>query len=373
MFKEKVLATLNDRYYFLKNYLHDNLPKIFYRTAFNKKIRRAEYIQHFKLSSDYIDEIVSFWEPYENVNLLWHKAFSAISGIQDPRYIPEDIFYKKIEPTLNRYDLAPAYVDKNMSDKLFHAFKRPQTLLRNMNGLYYDANYKLMDLQEALSFIKSYAKEHKIIMKPSIDSGAGKNVKVLDFRGIKPVIILKKLTKLFKDYDKDFIVQNFLYQHDLFGQMHEESLNTIRLISLRLNGKIHILSRVVRMGNNGSYTDNAKSGSITCGFDEKGYLNSYAVNHWNYEIYEKHPYSHFEFKGKILPSVTESFELVRKAHEQLIYFDLVSWDIAIDRLNEPNLIEIGVNIQDINYHQRTNGPLFGSLTKEVLKKVYGQP
>lgn len=371
MFKEKILTTLNDRYYFLKNYLSDNLPRIFYRTAFNKKISRAEYIQHYELSSEYIDEIVDFWEPYETINLLWHKAFSAISGIQDPRYIPEDIFYKNIEPTLNRYDLAPAYVDKNMTDKLFYAFKRPQTLLRNMNGLYYNADYQPIHLEEALDFIKSYVQEHKVILKPSIDSGAGKNVKILDFRGRNPSVILKKVTKLFKDYDQDFIVQNFLYQHDSFSQMHEESLNTIRLISLRLNGKIHILSRVVRMGNNGSYTDNAKSGSITCGFDEKGYLNPYAVNHWNYEIYKKHPHSHFEFKGKVLPSVAESLDLVKTAHEQLIYFDLVSWDIAIDRLGEPNLIEIGVNIQDINYHQRTNGPLFGALTKEVLSKVYG--
>ena len=373
MFKEKILTTLNDRYYFLKNYLTDNLPKIFYRTAFNKKISQAKYIQHYKLSPDYRSEIITFWEPYDNINLLWHRAFSAISGIQDPRYIPEDIFYKKIEPTLNRYDLAPAYIDKNMTDKIFYAYKRPKTLLRNMNGSYYDADYQLIHLEEALAFIKSYAKENKIILKPSIDSGAGKNIEILDFRGRNPAFILKKLAKLFKDHSQDFIVQNYLYQHDLFSQMHEESLNTIRLISLRLDGKIHILSKVVRMGNDGSYTDNSKSGSITCGFDESGYLDSYAVNHWNYEIYKKHPFSHFEFKGKRLPSISESLDLVKKAHEQLIYFDLVSWDIAIDRLGEPNLIEIGVNIQDINYHQRTNGPLFGALTNEVLKKVYGHP
>src|SRR5699024_3094271 len=184
--------------------------------------------------------------------------------------------------------------------------------------------YQLVNLEETLTFIKSYAKEHKIILKPSIDSGAGKNVRVLDFRGRNPTIILKKIAKLFNDYDKDFIVQNFLYQHDLFSQMHEASLNNVRLISLRLNGKIHMLSRVGRMVNNGSYTDNAKSGSITCGFNEKGYLNAYAVIHWNYEIYKKHPYSHFEFKGKILPGIAESLELVKKAHEQLIYFYLVS-------------------------------------------------
>lgn len=370
MYKERILMTLNDRNYFLKNYLKDNLPKIFYRTAFNKKISQADYIHHYKLTSDYKKEITRYWQPYEKIDLVWHKAFSAISGIQDARYIPEDIFYTKIEPTLNRFDLAPAYVDKNMSDKLFSDFKQPKTILRNMNGSYYDSDYKQLDLEQALVLVQSYSSDYKWVLKPSIDSGAGKNVRILDFRGRNSAEILEKVATLFESYEQDFIVQEFLYQHDLFSQMHKKSLNTIRIISLRLDGKIYILSRVVRMGNDGSYTDNAKSGSITCGFNEKGKLHPYAINHWNYEMYEKHPHSHFTFEGKVLPSVEESYDLVKKAHEKLSYFDLVSWDIAIDRLGEPNLIEIGVNIQDINYHQRTNGPLFGNLTETILKKVY---
>ncbi len=81
------------------------------------------------------------------------------------------------------------------------------------------------------------------------------------------------MEKLFADYKKDFIVQEFLYQHNFFHQMHRDSLNTIRIISLRLNGSIHILSRVVRMGNDGSFTDNAESGCITCGLTKKENFN----------------------------------------------------------------------------------------------------
>jgi len=370
MDKEKLLLSLNDRNDFLKNYMKDNLPKLFYRTAFSKKISKAEYIHQYKMSSKYKKEIIDYWAPYEKINLLWHKAFSAISGIQDVRYIPEDIFYKKIEPALNRFNLAPAYVDKNMSDKLFTDFKMPKTLIRNINSSYYDNNYKRFSFKDAVRFIQHYSTEHKFVLKPSLDSGAGKNVKVLDYRGKNIFGIKKDVEKLFAAYEKDFIVQEFLYQHNFFHQMHRDSLNTIRIISLRLNGNIHILSRVVRMGNDGSFTDNAESGCITCGFDEEGKLQPYATNHWTYEIYEEHPYSHFTFENKVLPRAKECIELVKRAHEKLFYFDLVSWDIAIDRLSKPHLIEIGVNIQDINYHQRTNGPLFGNLTEEVLNKVY---
>lgn len=370
MNKNSILMTLNDRYDFLKKYLQDNLPRVFYRRAFNKKINQAEYIQNYELTEAYTNEIRKFWKPYNKIDLMWHKAFSAISGIEDVRYIPEDVFYKKIEPTLNRFELAPAYVDKNMTDRLFPEFKIPEMTIRNINGNYYDKDYEPIGLTDAVTHVQRFISENKAVIKPSLDSGAGKNVRVLDFRGRGSQVIKNDVAELFDKYGKDFIIQKFLYQHKVFNQMHEDSLNTIRIISLRLHGSIHILSQVVRMGNGGSYTDNAESGCITSGFDAEGNLKSYATDHWTYEKYTRHPYSHFRFEGVTLPAIKKSLELVQNAHKKLFYFDLVSWDLAIDRSGEPNLIEIGVNIQDINYHQRTNGPLFGDLTEDVLNQVY---
>jgi hypothetical protein len=370
MDKESLFMTLNDRNYFLKNYLQDNLPRVYYRRTFKKKIENADYIQAYKLSDSYKNAIHDFWRPYEKVHLIWHQAFSAIHEEEDVRYIPEDVFYKKIEPTLNRFELAQPYVDKNMTDILFQEFKRPQTVMRNINGNYYDVDYEMIFDEDALTRIQHVAEEHKIVIKPSLDSGAGKNVRVLDYRGRGARAIENDVKKLCKHYKEDFIVQKFLYQHDLFHQMHEDSLNTMRIITLRFDKAIYILSRVVRMGNHGSFTDNAKTGCITSGFNAKGELQSFATNHWTFEKYEKHPYSHFVFKNTILPGVDEALSLVKKAHEKLMYFDLVSWDIAIDRSEKPHLIEIGVNIQDINYHQRTTGPLFGHLTEDVLRQVY---
>lgn len=370
MVKDKIFVTLNDRNYFLQNYLKDNLPSSFYRIAFNRKIRHAGYINDYELSSEYKTAILDFWEPYEKINLSWHRAFSAISGIEDPRYIPEDVFYKKIEPALNRYDLRAPYVDKNMTDQLFSEFKMPTTVLRNMNGSFYDTDYKFVTREKAINHVRNFATEHKFIIKPSFDSGAGKNVKMIDFRGYSPKLIEHSLHQLFEDYEQDFIVQEYLYQHAAFQKLHEESLNTLRIVTLRVEDEIKVLSRVIRMGNEGSHTDNAESGCITWGIDREGELLPYATNHWNYEIYEEHPYSKFVFKDSTLPGLEESNALVKKAHQKLLYFDLVSWDIAIDRLGEPNLIEIGVKVQDINYHQRTNGPLFGEWTKKVLNRVY---
>lgn len=370
MVKERIFDVLNDQHQFLKYYLKDNLPHSFYRRAFKKKINQVQATNHFTFSTEASQAIHAYWKPYEKISLVWHEAYTAISDIWDERYIPEDVFYKKIEPKLNRFELALTYADKNMSDQLFSAFKMPKTILRNMNGNFHDVHYNKLTLEEASEWLQTVGATSKFVIKPSIDTGAGKNVRVVDLRGKSTAEIKQAVVGLFHHYQKDFIVQEFLEQHALFKKMHEDSLNTIRIISLRLEDEIFILSSVVRMGDNGNHVDNGVASCITCGIDSQSKLKSHAINHWTYEKYTAHPYSQFVFADTTIPSMKECHDLVKKAHEKLYYFDLVSWDLAIDHLGEPHLIEIGVQLQDINYHQRANGPLFKEFTEKVLKKVY---
>lgn len=152
--------------------------------------------------------------------------------------------------------------------------------------------------------------------------------------------------------------------------MHKDSLNTLRIVSMRYEDEIKILSGIVRMGNNGSKVDNATTGGLTCGFDENGALNKYATDHLEYQKYKYHPYSNFKFEEANIPNIEKCFELVKAAHEELLYFNIASWDIAIGKDGEPVLIEVNLKFQDINFHQRNNGPLFGELTDLILDKVF---
>jgi len=56
-------------------------------------------------------------------------------------------------------------------------------------------------------------------------------------------------------------------------------------------------------------------------------------------------------------------------HHRLMHFDLVSWDIAINKNNEPVLIEYNLSYQGTINSQIANGPLFGDLTDDVLAEV----
>jgi hypothetical protein len=61
--------------------------------------------------------------------------------------------------------------------------------------------------------------------------------------------------------------------------------------------------------------------------------------------------------------------LCRKLHESFPWFDLISWDVAIDAHHEPRIIEFNVANQGLYSYQMTNGPIFGSEGSAALSAV----
>ena len=97
-------------------------------------------------------------------------------------------------------------------------------------------------------------------------------------------------------------------------------------------------------------------------------LKDFAIDKHGVKTFE-HPYTGITFKNKKIPNYEKASEMVKELHNQLDYFKLVSWDIAMDEDNQPLLIELYVKSQEINFHQFSNGPLFGKFTREVHKMI----
>ena len=65
-------------------------------------------------------------------------------------------------------------------------------------------------------------------------------------------LILKK--KLYS-FSQNYVIQEVLTQHDTLSSLNSSSVNPIRVMTLRLNGKIKYLHSIVRFGTPGSITD----------------------------------------------------------------------------------------------------------------------
>ena len=68
----------------------------------------------------------------------WHQYFYSRNGLYSEKYIPTSIYSSSIIYNLNNYQFSLAYVDKGFYDTLFPDVNRPQTYVKNVNGLYYD-------------------------------------------------------------------------------------------------------------------------------------------------------------------------------------------------------------------------------------------
>lgn len=338
---------------------------LYCRRKIKKTIRENPKLRN-SLSKEYANNAVDFWVREYGISIKphWHVAYASVNGIKDVSYIPEDVSFSKIIPKLNNMDLNKAYSDKNAYTRIFENIDEPEVILRNMNGSYFNFNYKRVTKFEAEKIFKKINKE--FIVKPSIDSGGGKQF----YAGIinNGEIYLNNtkvnLNKIEQMYSKDFIIQEKIIQHEELSKFHPKSLNTLRILTLRLKHSIIPLSSVVRFGNNDSVTDNKGTGGLSCGLDGNGNFNKFAIDEKHCK-HVKHPFSKVEFKGNQIPNFQKIIKKVITLHEQLVYFDYISWDVSIRENGNPVIIEINLGYQGIDLHQYNNGPVF----KEYLNHL----
>jgi len=345
------------------------IKKVYY--DYNKKIKSIISSNNiiFNLDFEQIEKARKFWNKFDvKLNLEWHKAYSMINNNFDPKYIPEDLFYALIIPTLGNLNLSKAYSDKNNYDSFFPLIKKPRTMIRNMNGIYYDNNYNYLKSEEVNSIFSNL--EGKYVIKPTLDTSQGIGVHIIKFKFDKiylndEIISIKELENIYK---KDFLIQEKINQNQLINDIYPYSLNSFRIISIKYQNKVYILSSVLRLGNHGLKIDNFTQGGVAVGVNRNGYLNNYAVDK-NFLKYYKHPYTDVEFKDVKIPNFQKAEEMVEKLHKQLYYFDLASWDLALNSKGEYVFIEVNLGGQDINMHQANNGPLFGEKTETIMQYI----
>ena len=320
----------------------------------------------FKLTKAQKKQIKDFWRPYCRISPKWARYYVAKNGQFDPRYIPNDLYYTKIDQYFNSRKLGYGFNDKNYYSKIFAGIKQPEVVVRKINSFIFDENYKRISAEEAKQKILQYP---EVICKPSQESGSGRGITFFDQNSEEAIDAFLAD----KSYD-DYVVQKLVEQHAELDQVHKGSINCIRIASVLLDDGVHILSAVLRMGfgsskvDNATAKDNAGYDGMSCGIDKNGCLKKYAHGYTTGNSCEKHP-DGLVFEGFKIPSFDKAVELVKNAHPLIGHFRLVSWDIAINKEGEPILIEANMRKGGINFHQFNNGPLFGDLTEKVLAEV----
>ena len=115
------------------------------------------------------------WAPFrKRIDPATLRICSNISGIADPRVIPEEIFAVDIEPALTERGWCHFLQHKSLYAALFPCGQFPRVLLHGIFGSLYNSELELITRQKAKSIIDAF--EYPILIKPNKDSMGGANM-----------------------------------------------------------------------------------------------------------------------------------------------------------------------------------------------------
>ena len=277
----------------------------------------------------------------------------------NPQYLSDDLYYPYILRTLNPIEYSVALCHKAFYDNLFSNATLPETYVKRIRGTFYDRSCNVITENEAIDIVIG---KPSFIIKPTIDTCVGKNVhKITD-----PMAV--NILQLFDSVGNDFIVQEVVEQSEQTAKLNPSSLNTIRVSSLYINGTFSICNMCIKMGRNGAVVDNLGAGGLILGVHNDGTLYNYAYD----GMYNKH-YKNGKcvFEGIRIDGIDKVTKLVEKLHiSHLPQLSFVGWDIALNKYNEPILVEVNLKWPGIQFEQLCCAkPLFGDRTDEVIDFV----
>jgi len=185
--------------------------------------------------------------------------------------------------------------------------------------------------EDVINFIR---KRDVLIAKP-VDGACGK--------GIQKIVTshypdAQSLYTELQNAGQRLLLEDLIIQHPQISEIYPLSVNTLRVVTIRHEGKTKIVCTYFRIGNNSSFVDNFNSAGMVAPVDElTGIVKDKAIDK-NKTLYEIHPFSGKPVKGFSFPFWKEAIDMVKRAACVVPQIGYVGWDVAFTP-NGPCLIE----------------------------------
>ena len=318
-----------------------------------------------KLSKRQKKEVQDFYVNMigKKVPLYCHEYFFSRTGVFTKEYVPNNFYHCDLIPRAN-VDSMMGLCDKNLSDILFCGENVARAIIKNINGYYYKEGIPISE-EDAVLMCQNL---EDVIIKPSRES-KGHGVQLLRVEEGVSNLQGKTIRQVFKDYGKDFLIQERVKQHKDMAALNPSSVNTIRVLSYRSGMEVLIIYSVVRIGRKDKVIDNQCAGGISTTISKDGCLGKVAFGGYSEDDIVSTD-SGVVLEGYRLPSYDKAIEMVKRLHMKLPYFNLVGWDVAIQENGEPVLIEFNTN-PGLSQSAFKSG--MGEYTERVIKELWQHP
>lgn len=171
-------------------------------------------------------------------------------------------------------------------------------------------------------FIETFQHCERVIIKPRGSYG-GKGIEVHTADAESLLQLYRKKSK------KNYVVEEYLNQQGILHDINPDSLNSIRITSIRNNDKVEIIDGFFRCGCGTAIVDNFSSGGLIFPFDVKSGKVYFGHSKTASKV-AVHPQSGIEVAGMILPAYDQIVATIQKVHMMAPEgINLVGWDVCV--------------------------------------------
>lgn len=330
---------------------------------------------------EYPDRLRSHWSQfwnqvgeilrYSHINTLYYMwGYDVKTRAEQKQYVHYSTFMRR------RFELNSVAGQDSVAilrDKLRFAFFTEEIGLKGPDTLFYTQNGRLREFpsqnvvgEESLLMLGNVG----LFCKP-VGGQCGKGIFILEIQDGKLTIDSEPISfiQLMEQCsDGCYLMQRFLNQHPDMASLHHESINTIRLLTVRSlkDGQVYLMPSILRVGVGDNVMDNTTQGGLAIGIDmETGYLRKYGFYKPCFGTkVEEHPDSHIRFSEFQIPYFSDVCSQAILFHENLPQIHSIGWDIAITP-NGPAFIE-GNDNWELTGPQTCNG----GMMKEFKEYFY---
>ncbi|MEX1198517.1 MAG: sugar-transfer associated ATP-grasp domain-containing protein [Pseudohongiellaceae bacterium] len=140
----------------------------------------------------------------------------------------------------------------------------------------------------------------------------------------------------------DFIIEEYIKQHQELSKMNPSSVNTVRIWACCIEGETAVMGAFLRVGGRGSLVDNTSRGAHIFTLDlDSGVVGDGMVKNIYNDTYQCHRDSGVRISGVTLPFWHESLRLAQQAVMAFPHIGFAGVDVAITEKG-PVVVELNV-------------------------------
>lgn len=336
---------------------------------YGKDIAAHEYIMANpmpELTESQKNDIISFWAQYgiKISDYSWFQWYYGVTGIKDPRFIPQDVYSYIVWPYHDNEEFCLAWKDKNLFERFVPEIPFPHNYLRRIHGRYFDGTGNFLRDEESVIATLQNLHVGEVIVKDAWDSGEGRGVTKYTLDSEADV---KKLL-IDWEHSDNYLVQELIRQNRVFSQFNESSVNIMRINTWRYGDEVHVFCPTLRIGAEGQTTDICYVDGVeiarTCAITMDGHFGDKIINQHGKVQYTNQT---VELPNAVIPQWDEVKRLAIQGHKKLDHFDIVGWDFTVTDQERVVCIEYNIKRPGTVFYQNVNGPFFGEYTEQVLE------